>query len=68
MVDGRIAERGTFEEMIENRGEFSHTFVTKGKKTPKGTKGWRQWTSKMLTLMRILRNDELRGAGRRLCK
>jgi len=26
MVDGHIAERGTFEEMIANRGEFSRTF------------------------------------------
>ena len=33
MVDGRIAEHGTFEEMMANRGEFSRTFdkfVTKG--------------------------------------
>ena len=33
MADGRIAERGTFDEMMENRGEFSRTFdefVTKG--------------------------------------
>jgi ABC-type multidrug transport system ATPase subunit len=26
MIDGQIAERGTFEEMMANRGEFSHTF------------------------------------------
>ena len=26
MIDGRIAERGTFEEMMANRGEFSRTF------------------------------------------
>ena len=33
MVDGRIVERGTFEEMMVNGGEFSRTFdefVTKG--------------------------------------
>ena len=26
MADGHIAERGTFEEMMANRGEFSRTF------------------------------------------
>jgi hypothetical protein len=33
MVEGHIAERGTFEEMMANHGEFSRTFdefVTKG--------------------------------------
>ena len=39
MVDGRIAERGTFEEIMENRGEFSRTFdefVTKGQEDSEG--------------------------------
>jgi hypothetical protein len=39
MVDGRIAERGTFEEMMENRGEFSRTFdefVTKDQEDSEG--------------------------------
>ncbi|KAI0255115.1 ABC transporter [Lactifluus subvellereus] len=37
MVDGRIAERGTFDEMIANRGDFARTFkefVTKGQTEP----------------------------------
>jgi hypothetical protein len=41
MVDGHIAERGTFEEMMENRGEFSRTFdefVTKGQEDSEGEK------------------------------
>ena len=41
MVDGRIAERGTFEEMMANRGEFSRTFdefVTKGQEDSEGGK------------------------------
>ena len=41
MVDGRIAERGTFEEMMANHGEFSRTFyesVTKGQKDSEGEK------------------------------
>jgi hypothetical protein len=41
MVDGHIAERGTFEEMMANRGEFSCTFdefVTKGKEDSEGEK------------------------------
>jgi hypothetical protein len=41
MVDGRIAERGTFEEMMANRGEFSRTFdefVTKGQEDSEGEK------------------------------
>ncbi len=41
MVDGRIAERGTFEEMMANRGEFSRTFdefVTKGQGDSEGEK------------------------------
>jgi hypothetical protein len=39
MADGRIAERGTFEEMMANRGEFSRTFdefVTKGQEDSEG--------------------------------
>ena len=39
MVDGRITERGTFEEMMANRGEFSRTFdefVTKGQEDSEG--------------------------------
>jgi len=41
MIDGRIAERGTFEEMMAIRGEFSRTFdefVTKGQEDPEGEK------------------------------
>ena len=41
MVDGRIAERGTFEEMMAKRGEFSRTFdefVTKGQEDSEGGK------------------------------
>ena len=41
MIDGRIAERGTFEEMMANRGEFSRTFdefVTKGQEDSGGEK------------------------------
>ena len=41
MVEGHIAERGTFEEMMANRGEFSRTFdefVTKGKEDSEGEK------------------------------
>jgi hypothetical protein len=41
MVDGNIAERGTFEEMMANRGEFSRTFdefVTKGQEDSEGEK------------------------------
>ena len=41
MVDGRIAERGTFEEMMANDGEFSRTFdefVTKGQEDLEGEK------------------------------
>ena len=41
MVDGRIAERGTFEEMMANRGDFSRTFdefVTKGQEESEGEK------------------------------
>jgi hypothetical protein len=41
MVDGHIAERGTFEEMMANRGEFSRTFdefVTKGQEESEGEK------------------------------
>jgi hypothetical protein len=41
MIDGRIAERGTFEEMMANRGEFSRTFdefVTEDQKDPEGEK------------------------------
>jgi len=41
MVDGRIAERGTFEEMMANRGEFSRTFdefVTKDQEDSEGGK------------------------------
>ena len=39
MVDGNIAERGTFEEMMANRGEFSRTFdefVTKDQEDSEG--------------------------------
>ena len=41
MIDGRIAERGTFKEMMANCGEFSRTFdkfVTKDQKDSKGEK------------------------------
>jgi hypothetical protein len=41
MVDGHITERGTFEEMMANRGEFSRTFdefVTKGQEDSEGEK------------------------------
>lgn len=41
MVDGRIAERGTFDEMIENRGDFARTFeefVTKDQTESEGEK------------------------------
>jgi hypothetical protein len=41
MVDGNIAERGTFEEMMANRGEFSRTFdefVTKDQEDSEGEK------------------------------
>jgi hypothetical protein len=41
MVDGHIVERGTFEEMMANRGEFSRTFdefVTKGQEDSEGEK------------------------------
>ena len=41
MVDGRIAERGTFEEMMANHGEFSRTFnkfVAKGQEDSEGEK------------------------------
>jgi hypothetical protein len=41
MIDGHIAERGTFEEMMANRGEFSRTFdefVTKDQEDPEGEK------------------------------
>ena len=41
LVDGHIAERGTFEEMMANRGEFSRTFdefVTKGQEDSEGEK------------------------------
>jgi len=41
MVDGHIAERGTFEEMMANRGEFSRTFdefITKGQGDSEGEK------------------------------
>ena len=41
MVDGQILERGTFEEMKANHGEFSRTFdefVTKGQEDPEGKK------------------------------
>jgi ABC-type multidrug transport system fused ATPase/permease subunit len=41
MVDGHIAERGTFEEMMANCGEFSRTFdefVTKGQEDSEGEK------------------------------
>lgn len=39
MVDGRIAERGTFEEMMASRGEFSRNFdefVTKDQEDSEG--------------------------------
>jgi ABC-type multidrug transport system ATPase subunit len=41
MIDGHIAERGTFEEMMANRGEFSRTFdefVTKDQEDSGGEK------------------------------
>ena len=41
MVDGHIEERGTFEEMMANRGDFSRTFdefVTKGQEDSKREK------------------------------
>ena len=41
IIDGRIAERGTFEEMMASRGEFSRTFdefVTKDQKDLEGEK------------------------------
>ena len=41
MVDGHIAERGTLEEMMANRGEFSRNFdefVTKGQEDSDGEK------------------------------
>jgi hypothetical protein len=41
MIDGRIAERGTFKEMMANCGEFSRTFdefVTKDQKDSEGEK------------------------------
>jgi ABC-type multidrug transport system ATPase subunit len=41
MIDGQIAERGTFEEMMANRGEFSRTFdefVTKNQNDSEGEK------------------------------
>ena len=39
IVDGRISERGTFNEMMANRGDFAHTFdefVTKDQQASKG--------------------------------
>ena len=39
IVDGRIAERGTFDEMMANRGDFAHTFdefVTKDQQESEG--------------------------------
>jgi hypothetical protein len=41
MVDGRIAERGTFEEMMANHGDFSRTFdefVTRDQEDSEGGK------------------------------
>jgi ABC-type multidrug transport system ATPase subunit len=41
MVDGRIAERGTFDEMMANGGDFARTFdefVTKDQTESKGEK------------------------------
>jgi ATP-binding cassette subfamily C (CFTR/MRP) protein 1 len=41
MIDGHITERGTFEEVMANRGEFSRTFdefVTKGLEDSEGEK------------------------------
>jgi ABC-type multidrug transport system ATPase subunit len=41
IVDGRIVERGTFEEMMANRGDFSRTFdefVTKDQNESEGEK------------------------------
>jgi hypothetical protein len=41
MIDGQIAERGTFEEMMASGGEFSHTFdefVTKNRNDSVGEK------------------------------
>ena len=41
MIDGRIAERGTFKEIMENGGELSRTFdefVSKGQKDSEGEK------------------------------
>ena len=41
MVDGHIAERGTFEEVMANRSDFSRTFdefVTKGQGDSEGEK------------------------------
>ena len=41
MIDGQIAERGTFEEMMANGGEFSRTFdefVTKNQNDSEGEK------------------------------
>ena len=41
MVDGRITEQGTFDEMMVNRGDFARTFdefVTKDQTESKGEK------------------------------
>lgn len=41
IVDGRIAERGTFDEMMANRGDFARTFdefVTKDQQESQGEK------------------------------
>jgi hypothetical protein len=41
MADGHITERGTFEEMMANNGDFSRTFdefVTKGQEESEGEK------------------------------
>jgi hypothetical protein len=62
MVDGRIAERGTFEEMMANRGEFSRTFdefVTKDQEDSEGEK------AVDLEDADVDENAEKRGAARR---
>jgi len=63
MVDGRIAERGTFDEMMANRDDFSRTFdefITNDQRAPRAR---RKLTLKTLLSMRMQRNDELARRG-----
>ena len=70
IVDGRIAERGTFDEMMANRGDFAHTldeFVTL-RRNSKNPREKMPPILKTSASTRMSRSGKMRSAVRSSCR